>query len=61
VTKVEGSYVSIEWDSEGKIVQLPYWFWQKLNDYEKSVVDVRDEYGKLVERSKKAGEGSGAK
>lgn len=35
-------------------MQLPYWFWQKLNDYEKSVVNVRDEYGKLVEQSGKA-------
>ncbi|MBR6914056.1 MAG: hypothetical protein IKN34_09710, partial [Treponema sp.] len=55
ITKVQGAYVSIEWDEEGKIVQLPYWFWQKLNDYDNSVVYVRDEYGKLVEQSRKAG------
>jgi hypothetical protein len=47
-------YVSIEWDEEGKIVQLPYWFWKKLNDYDRSVVNVRDEYSKLVEQSRKA-------
>ena len=54
VTKVEGAYVSIEWDEEGKIVQLPYWFWQKLSDYDNNVVNVRDEYSKLVEQSRKA-------
>ena len=53
VTKVEGEYVSIEWDEEGKIVILPYWFWEKLSDYDSDVGEVRDEYGRLVSQSKK--------
>ena len=61
VTKVEGEYVSIEWDEEGKIVIIPYWFWQKLNDYDHSVVDVKTEYGRLLEQSRRATPAKNAK
>ncbi|MBQ3671644.1 MAG: hypothetical protein II921_09265, partial [Treponema sp.] len=51
ITKTAGAYVSVEWNDGAKIVILPEWLWNELEEYKNAVNELKNSYKKAVDNS----------
>ena len=49
ITKTPGAYVSVEWNDGAKVVILPEWLWNELENYKNSVNAMKEDYKTVVD------------